>query len=74
MAQVKRECVYADKGLHYRHAVQHHSLWILTVYAVCRACEDRGNVATHEGYSQFDKVDIANYYMQQNGVAPTKHM
>ena len=36
--------------------------------------EDRGDFAINDGYSQFDKVDIANNYMQQNGVAPTKHL
>ncbi len=44
------------------------------MHVLCRACADRGNFAINDGYSQFDKVDIANHYMQQNGVAPTKHL
>ena len=60
--------------LHYSHAMQRHNQRILTVYAVCRACEDRGNFAINDGYSPSDKVDIANHYMLQNGIAPTKHL
>ncbi|KAL0029460.1 hypothetical protein WJX77_009574 [Trebouxia sp. C0004] len=38
------------------------------------ACEDRGSFAINDGYSPSDKIDIANHYMLQNGVAPTKHL
>ncbi|KAL0022722.1 hypothetical protein WJX77_006710 [Trebouxia sp. C0004] len=51
---------------------QLNALWDLQ--ADQRAFADRGDFAINDGYSQFDKVDIANHYMQQNGVAPTKHL
>ena len=39
-----------------------------------RAFEDRGEFAINDGYNPSDKIDIADYYMKQNGVAPMKHL
>ena len=35
-----------------------------------RACEDRGKFAINDRYNPSDKIDIADYYMKQNGFAP----
>ena len=41
---------------------------------VCRSYADRGAFSLNDGYSQPEKVKMADAFMQQNGKAPTMHL